>query len=109
MAIRTVRMIPALFVLIHAGPVGAAVSVMTDGCATVAVVVAVLSAERLESAAAITDQLVEDVLLNVGYRIQVDRKGLVFYIFPSKKMLLLLGAAFASAEKVYRAIQIFLS
>jgi hypothetical protein len=75
----------------------------------IAIVVAILSAERLESAASITDQLVEDVLLNVGCRIQVDRKGMIFYVFPSKKMLLLLGAALASAEKVFRVIQVILS
>ena len=75
----------------------------------IAIVVSVLSAEKLESAAAITDRLVEDVLLNNGCRIQVDRKGLVFYMFPSKKLLLLLGAALVSAEKVFRVIQIILS
>ena len=63
----------------------------------------------VDRAAAITDRLVEDVLLNNGCRIQVDRKGLVFYMFPSKKLLLLLGAALVSAEKVFRVIQIILS
>lgn len=75
----------------------------------VAIVVAILSTEKLESAAAITDQLVEDVLLNIGYRLQADRSGFVLYMYPSKRMLLLLGAALASAEKVYRVIQVILS